>query len=195
MKYLFLLTLAVALGARAGDTSGKAVECRFGDTYFLMATTDLRAFMELRSYEKDRILDSVVLDSRYMPPEFAIKDLVAGDSPEFIIRTKNGGTGLSETHLAVYGIVGRTIQRFGDFVIDRQVASWPDSEYREKLSGKVSFPKRNELLYRYTQVLTQNGKTRTNAVTQMFSFDPKKGGYERAKEPNKPAAPNPARTL
>ncbi|MEI6781073.1 MAG: hypothetical protein WCQ21_09160 [Verrucomicrobiota bacterium] len=180
---LAFLLLALSCAAGTQRPIGGAVEYHFDNSYALVAVTELRAFLELRSYERDAVLDNVVLSSRYMPPEFEAKDLVLGEDPEFIVRTRGGGTGIAETHLAVYGIVGQHIRRFGDFVVDRQAQSWPDSDYQEKLSGKVSFPKKGELIHRYTQAVRKKGKTVTKSATERFTFDSKQMQYERAKQP------------
>ena len=179
MKPRLLCILALGFVAASDHRSGDAVEYHFDHSYALIAVTEMRAFIELRAYEHDAILDSKVLSSRYMPPDFEVKDVLLGDDPEFILRTRDGGTGIGETHVAVYGVVGRHIRRFGDFVVERHAQSWPETEYREELSGKVSFPKKNELVYRYNQVLTRHGKGVTNSVTQLYSFNPKKLKYEQ----------------
>jgi hypothetical protein len=160
------------------------MECHFGDSYALVAATDMRVFLELRAYDQDRVLDSVVLSSRYMPPEFEVMD--AGTrGPEFVLRTRDGGTGFAETHVELYGITGHRIRRFADFVVARSAHSGPEEppRYDEELSGDVSFPKQDELLYRYKQVVTQDGKTTTNSVTELYSFDIKKEGYEKTSKP------------
>jgi hypothetical protein len=184
MRLLFILPLICTLVGCATSRSGRAVEYHFSDTYALVAATDMRVFLELRSYDHDQVLDSVVLSSRYMPPEFEAMDAGAR-GPEFIVRTRDGGTGFAETHVALYGIIGQHIRRFGDFVVARSAHSGPEEppRYDEELSGDVSFPKTDELVYHYKQVLTQDGKTVTNAVTQFYSFDAEKAEYEKAKQP------------
>jgi len=180
MRLLLILPLLCMLaGCATTSRSGSAVEYHFSDTYALVAATDMRVFIELRSYDHDQVLDSVVLSSRYMPPEFEAMDAGAR-GPEFIVRTRGGGTGLAETHVALYGIIGQHIRRFGDFVVAR-LSQGPD--YEEELSGDVSFPKEGELVYRYKQVVTQDGKTVTNSVTEFYSFDTKKAEYEKTKKP------------
>jgi hypothetical protein len=184
MNARLLLAVLFAFAANAHPRYGSAVEYRLDNSsYALVAATDLSVFLELRAIEGDRVIENVVLSSRYMPPEFEAKDLAGDDNVEFIIRTRDGGTGFAETHCAVYGIVGGHIRRLGDFVEDRSAESWPDSEYREKLSGKVSFPKRGELIYRYTRSVTKRGKTTTKSVTERFSFNQKRMEYEQAKKP------------
>jgi hypothetical protein len=182
LRLLFFL-LALGCVASTQRSSGAAVEYHFDNSYALVAVTDLRAFLELRSYEGDAVLDNVVLFSPYMPPDFQAKDVVLGEDLEFIVRTRDGGTGIAETHLAVYGIVGQRIRRFGDFVVDRQAESWPESDYHEKLSGKVSFPKKGELIYRYTQTVRKQGKSVTKSVTERYTFNSKQMVYERVKKP------------
>ncbi|MGA2855163.1 MAG: hypothetical protein ABSE90_13685, partial [Verrucomicrobiota bacterium] len=122
--------------------------------------------------------------SRYMTPEFVAMDAGAR-GPEFIVRTRDGGTGLAETHVALYGIIGQHIRRFGDFVVARSAHSGPEEppQYDEEFSGNVSFPKDDELVYRYKQVITQEGKTATNSVTEFYSFDTKKAEYEKTSKP------------
>jgi len=110
----------------------------------------------------------------------------AGTSgPQFIVRTRDGGTGLAETHVALYGVFGQHIRRLGNFVVARSEHSEPAEppQYDEELSGDVSFPKEDELVYRYKQVITQEGKTVTNFVKQFYSFDKTKAKYERTNQP------------
>jgi hypothetical protein len=175
--------LVAGLAAAGQRQNGNAVEYHFGDRYVVIAVTELRAFLEIRTYDQDRIIGNVVLGSRYMPPDFEAKDVVLGDDPEFIFRTRDGGTGFAETHFSIYGVLAGHLRRFGDFVVERQAESWPTSEYREDLSGKVSFPAKNKLEYRYHQIITKEGKTQTNSVIQSFLFNEKAGKYERTKRP------------
>lgn len=183
MRILVILPLLSALAGCATSRSGSAVEYHFSDTYALVAVTDMRFFLELRSYDQDQVLDSIVLWSPYMPPEFEAMDKGAR-GPEFIVRTRDGGTGFGETHVALCGIVGEHIRRFGDFVVARSAQSGPDQPpYEEALLGDVSFRKEDRLVYRYKQVLTQDGKTVTNSVTEYYSFDIKKASYEKTSQP------------
>ena len=71
------------------------MEYHFSDAYALVAATDMKVFFELRSYDQDQVLDSMVLSSRYMIPEFEAID--AGKrGPQFMVQTRDGGTGLGE---------------------------------------------------------------------------------------------------
>lgn len=184
MRLILILPLLFALTGCATSRSGSAVEYHFAETYALAAVTDMNIFLELRSYDHDQILDSVVLSSRYMPPEFQARH-VGARGPEFMVWTRDGGTGFAETHVALYGIIGQHIRRFGDFVVARSEHSGPEEppEYHEELSGDVSFPKDDQLVYCYKQVITQDGKTATNSVTEFYSFDRKKAEYEKTSKP------------
>src|SRR5512139_3027170 len=101
------LTLFVTLGFRgvASDTSGNAVECHFDKCVLLIASTDLNVYLQTMPYGRDRVLHLVSLSSRYMLPTFEIRDVVGDDSPEFVIQTRDGGTGFAETHTSLYGVV------------------------------------------------------------------------------------------
>jgi hypothetical protein len=184
MRLLLILPLLCMLGGCATSRSGSAVEYHFSETYALVAATDMTAFLELRSYDHDQVLDSVVLSSPYMPPEFEAMDAGAR-GPEFIVRTRHGGTGIAETHVALYGVVGQHIRRFGDFVVARSAHSGPEEppQYEEELSGNVSFPQKDQVVYHYKQVLTQYGRTVTNSVTELYSFDTEKAEYEKTQKP------------
>jgi hypothetical protein len=183
-KLLLILPLLYLLAGCATSRSGSAVEYHFSDTYALVAATDMKVFLELRSYEHDQVLDSVVLSSRYMPPEFIARDAGAR-GPEFILWTRDGGTGFAETHVALYGIIGHRICRFGDFVVARSEHSGPEEppQYEEELSGDVSFPKEDEVVYRYKQVIVQNGKRAATSATNLYTFNAKKSEYEKTKKP------------
>jgi hypothetical protein len=175
-----IVALAGALSACAGEGTGRAREWHYqgSNTYLVIAATDLRAFLDLRSYDDDKVAESVVLYSPYMPPEFEAKDVAGDADPEFLVRTRSGGTGLAETHLRIYSVAGSHIRELGDFVVDLQSVSWPEPTRRETLSGKVDFGAKGRLTYAYTQVLTQDGVTVTNTATIGFAFDPKSGRFE-----------------
>ena len=160
------------------------MEYHFSDAYALVAATDMKVFFELRSYDQDQVLDSMVLSSRYMIPEFEAID--AGKrGPQFMVQTRDGGTGLGETHLALFGVVGQHFHKYGDFVISRsefQDDLGSDS-YREELSGSVSFINADELIYHYKQVVTRDKTTTTNSAVEFYSFDTKTVEYERKRQP------------
>ena len=160
------------------------MEYHFADTYALVAATDMRVFIELRSYDHDRVLDSVVLSSRYMPPECQARDAGAR-GPEFIVQTRDGGTGFAETHVALYGVVGQHIRRLGDFVVARSEHSGLEesARYDEELSGSVSFRGNDELVYRYKQVLTQDGNAAAKSVVEVYSFDTETLEYAKTGNP------------
>jgi hypothetical protein len=184
MNIRFLLLLFLAFAANARPRYGSAVQYGIDNSsYALIAVTDRSVFLELRTFEEDRVIENVVLSSRYMPPEFTTRDAAVGESPEFIIRTRDGGTGFAETHCAIYGITRGHIRKLGDFVVARSAESWPTTEYSETLTGKVSFPKKGELIYRYTQSITKQGKTTTTSMTQRFLFNSTQMKYEKAKKP------------
>jgi hypothetical protein len=140
--------------------------------------------IELRSYSGDRLLDDVVLMSRYMPPEYEVDDLVLDETPEVIVRTRGGGTGVKETHLQVFGFVADRIVRFADFIVDREIIAEGNEERR---SGSVSFPEKNKAIYQYTESLIRDGKRTTMKATQTFDFDSNRRTYERTKEPEQAA--------
>jgi hypothetical protein len=183
MKLCFLCLFALACVAASHQRRPDAITYPLGPLYALVAVTDDMAFLELRKCQGDSIIDSVTICSRYMPPDFDLEDVVLGSEDEFLIRTRGGGTGIAETHLEVYGVVGNRIRRFGDFVVDRQAESWPDSDHHEKLSGKVSFPKKGELIYRYTETIRKGGKSVTKSVTERYAFNSKQMEYEPVRKP------------
>lgn len=183
MKLNFFCLVALACLAASHQRRPDAITYPLGPLYALVAVTDDMAFLELRDYKDNSIIDSVTICSRYMPPEFDLKDVVLGSEDEFLIRTRGGGTGIAETHLAVYGIIDKRIRRFGDFVVDRQAESWPDSDHHEKLSGKVSFPRKGELIYRYTETIRKGGKSTIKSVTERYAFNPKQMEYETVRKP------------
>ena len=106
MKQYLVFILLFAVVALAHSQNRNAVEVHFDKNYAMIAATDLRVYIELRSYDKDRLIHNVVRQSRYMAPEFEIKDIALDDSPEFLVRTSDGGTGIAETHLTLYCVVG-----------------------------------------------------------------------------------------
>lgn len=176
------LTLSLRSVAPAGGNPGNAVECPFDKCVLLIASTDLSVYLQTMPYDRGCVLHLVSLSSRYMPPTFEIKDVVGDDSPEFVIQTRDGGTGFAETHTSIYGVLGDHIRKLGDFVVAREADPFPDSSYRERLVGRVTFPKKDQLRYRYTQVVTKKGTTKTNSFDQVLVFDKKQFKYAAQKK-------------
>ena len=184
---LILITIAItALISHADDRIGQAMEYHFqgSNTYFVISTTETRAFLDLRTYDADKVVQSVVLSSRYMPAHFEAKDVASDDGLEFLVQTRDGGTGIAETHEKVYGLYNSNIRLLGDFVIEHQSESWPEPTHRQIIKGNVTFPAKNRLNYSYTKVLTENGITTTNIVVEAYIFNNNSGRFEKTKGPN-----------
>lgn len=157
------------------------------DKYVVAAATTNLMILELRKYKGDQLVDDVVILSRYMVPEYEIKDVAFDETEEVIVRTRGGGTGISETHLAVFGVVGDKIVRFADFIIDRQ---YIHRDYQEKRSGTVSFPEKNKLIYQYMDSTIREGKSVSKDVIEIFTFDPGSMKYRSTKETEQQRAPD-----
>lgn len=188
MKWLWVILFLVAMPAHADQSTGTA--CRFGvgqDRYCVIAATYEQLFIELRNYSGDRLFHDVVLISRYMEPEYEIKDVVLDEYEEVIVRTRGGGTGIKETHLNIFGFISDRIVCFGDFIVDRQLIL-PDRQ--ENRSGAVSFPEKNKLIYRYTDSVVQGSQSVGKDVTETFVFDSGALKYTRTKEPEQTVAPD-----
>lgn len=187
MKWIILIILIVVGSAHAGELGGAASDFGVGpDTYCVVAATPNRLILELRKYSNDQLLHDIVLMSRYMVPEYKIDDVVLDDPFEIIVRTRFGGTSIAETHLEVFGFVADKIVRFGGFVINRKSIF---QGYCDSLSGEVSFPKKNYLLYRYKEEITE-AKTVMNKVVITYIFNPETLKYEKAKEPEPDRPPD-----
>ena len=196
MKWIALAILIIAVPAHAEETSIAGDDfssLTAGDfsvgpkTYFVVAVTPNLALLELRGYSDDRVVDSIVLRSPHMLPEYEVNDVASDDTFEVIVRTAYGGTGISETHLEVFGIIGDRIVRFGDFMIARRFV-YRDRE--EMLSGTVTFPKKNVVVYRHSDSVSEGGKAVSKEILELFTFDSKTMKYQSAKEPEQLRAPD-----
>jgi hypothetical protein len=197
MKWIaltFLLIIAVSAHAEETDIAGydfasvSAADFGVGPkTYFVVAATPNRAILELRRFSDDAVVRDVVLWSPHMLPEYEVNDVVSDDTLEVIVRTAYGGTGISETHLGVFGVVADRIVRFGDFIIARRFV-YRDRE--ERRSGTVSFPDKNQLVYRYTDSIVEKGKTLSKDVVETFVFDSETMRYKSTREPEQMRAPD-----
>jgi hypothetical protein len=186
MKWIPMVFALMVLTANAGDQVGQAMEYHFqgSNTYFVISTTEFRAFLDLRTYETDKVVQSVVLSSRYMPPIFETKDVAGDNGIEFLVRTRDGGTGIAITQLKIYGLINSNIRKLGDFVVELESESWPEPTRKETREGEVTFPEKNRLIYHYTQVIALNGTTVTNKVSESYAFNSKSQKFEKTKSPN-----------
>jgi hypothetical protein len=165
--------------------TGQAMQSRVSSNcYVVIAATDTHVFLELRSDEHDQLIQDVVLDSLVYSPEYQAKDVVLDDNWEYLVRVAEGGTGLHEWHLKVYGVIDKQIRQLGDFVTERKLAYTPASLRGETLKGVVTFPRKNEIVYRYTQVVRQGGQTVTNSVCQKSLFDLRDCIFRMTESPN-----------
>jgi len=176
MKLTLAIFALITLTANADERTGQAMEyhCQ-GSNYLVIATTDSHAFLDLRACDDDKVVQSVALLSRYMPPEFEVRDIVADDELEFLVRIRGGGTGIAETHLIIYRIIKNKITELGNFVVEHE-SDLAGSE--ETIKGDVTFPEKNQVVYRYTQVVKEDGKTNTNKAIKTFVFNSKSGKLE-----------------
>ena len=187
MKCLCLFLLLVSVPAYADQSSGTASKFGIGpNRYCLVAATYDLIFVELRSFSEDRLLHDVVLLSRYMEPEYDIRDVVLDEYEEVVVRTRGGGTGIKETHLKVFGFASDRIVLFGDFIIERELTG---PAYQEMRLGTVSFPEKNRLFYKYADSIVRDGKSVTKEVIEVFTFDPKSMSYRMLKEPEQLRVP------
>ena len=78
MKYLLLIILFSIIVPAYADTPGTNAADFYVDeeTYGVIAAANWRLILELRSYSDNRLIDDVVLSSRYMIPKYEFKDLV-----------------------------------------------------------------------------------------------------------------------
>jgi len=187
MKWIQAIVALIVLTANADDEAGKAMEYHYegSNCYFVIAATQSRAFLDIRTYDNDKVVQSVVLSSRYMPAYFEARDVAADDGMEFLVWTRDGGTGIAETHLKIYGVIEDNIRKMGDFVVDHHSESWPEPTEEQTIKGEVTFPARDQLVYNYTRVITHDGSTVTNVVSETYAFNSRVNKFKRTTSPNK----------
>jgi hypothetical protein len=189
---LFLLIVLVAAYAQSAYTMDFAVGA---DKYVVVSSTTTEVAVELRSRSGGQLLQNVAIYSPHMVPEYEVQDVVFDGTPEVIVRWAAGGTGISETHLQVFGIGIEKIVSFGDFIVSRDLVDdfiHPSGEktYRERLYGIVTFPGKDSLLYRYTQDVREYHKTSTTMAIERFTFDDKMMKYAVIKKPEQMRPPD-----
>jgi len=189
MRFITTWLVMIFATIYAYGESGNASEHHFqgSNAYFVITTTDIRAFLDLRSYENDRVVQSVVMYSPLSPPSYETTNVVVDDDVKFqclVFATDAFGTGFYEKHLKIYGIIRNNIRKLGDFIVDAQY-SWPTDDPKDKtIKGEVSFPEMNRINYLTTQVITQNGKANTNRTTETYFLNHQSKKFEKTKSPN-----------
>lgn len=147
------------------------------DRYVVIVPHEPRIFIQLRDMVSDRLIQDIVLSSRYMDPLHDCFDVVLDDQPELFIKTRNGGTGLASTNLNIYTVYEDKMVMIGDFPIDYYCAH--PNNIEEHILGDVSFPQKNIALYTYNQEYTENGHTKTTAQSESYHFDTQKQKFKK----------------
>ena len=147
------------------------------DRYVVIVSHEPRIFIQLRDMVSDRLIEDIVLSSRYMDPLHDSFDVALDDQPEIIIKTRNGGTGLASTNLNIYTVFKDRMVMIGDFPIDYYCAN-PDN-IEEHILGDVSFPQKNIALYTYNREYTENGHTKTTAQSESYRFDTRNQKFKK----------------
>jgi hypothetical protein len=172
MKATLAFFLMLPLLAFADGYYGQAQEYHFqgSNSYAVVFTTQVRAYVELRTYD-GKVLESLDIYSPYMKPTFEVKDVVGDDRLEFLLITRSGGTGLASTSLHIITIANDHLIDVGRFIQDEHAASWPKTNWSHTVQGSVDFPKKDQVIYRSSEVVTQDGVSRTNVVVEVYQFD------------------------
>ena len=189
MKWIAQLLISLPLLAYAGGDYGQAWEYHFqgSNSYTVVFTTQIRAYLELRTYE-GKVLESLDFYSPHREPDFDVKDVVGDDKLELLIRTAAGGTGIGRTSLSIFMIADGHFQQVGRFVLDETAASWPETNWCHTVKSTVSFPKKDQVSYRSMEVETKDGITRTNTVAETFEFDSATLTLRKTKEKPQPTS-------
>ncbi len=172
MKWIAPFLVTVPLLTNAGGDYGQAWEYHFqgSNTYAAVFTTQIRAYLELRTYD-GKVMESLDFYSPYERPEFDVKDVVGDDRLEFLLRTSAGGTGIGQMALTIFTIGNEHLHQVGRFVLDETAASWPETNWCHTIKASLDFPKKDQAVYRSTEVETKDGITRTNTVSEAYKFD------------------------
>lgn len=79
-------------------------------------------FIDLRRTGNDRVLDSKWILSRYMSPEYEMRDVTSDGQDEILVYTKTGGIGVASRNLTVYAINGSKLVEVGNFELERALS-------------------------------------------------------------------------
>jgi hypothetical protein len=146
------------------------------DRYVVIVSQEPRIFIQLRDVGTDRLIQDIVMSSRYMEPLHDCIDVVLDDQPELFVKTRNGGTGLSSTNLSIYTVFKDRIAMIGDFPLDYYCTH---ADIEEHLRGDVSFPQKNLALHTFNRDYTENGHTKTTAESESYRFDTHKLKFKK----------------
>lgn len=151
------------------------------DRYVLVVSEShlRRLFIQLRSHEDDRLLDEVVLISRYMEPAYKEADVIniegetEPNEKELVVETRGGGTGIATTTLDIFAFIEDRIVNIGSFVIDHYLTARPLKNYTEKIKGEIRFIATNKLEYEFKKEIEENGKRSVIKRIEKYVFDAK----------------------
>ena len=172
MKTMKRLLLALVVLSAAQSRGGEAWEYHFqgSNSYIVAFTTDIRAYLELRSYE-GTVLQSIDIYSPHSEPNIEATNIVGDATLEFLLRTNGGGTGLDVTDVRIFTFMNGRIHEIGGFVLEESDFGYPDESESRKVHGKLQYPRNGEVVYLAKEEHTKNGVTTTNSTVEAYVFD------------------------
>jgi hypothetical protein len=186
MKKIIIITL-ISVAALLFFSNSWAIETATASVnyyydlnrYVLIARYEPRLFIELRSFENDKIIDDMVISSRYGTPTFSFKDVILDDNEEMIITSAGGGTGLYVNQLMIVAIIDDKLVNVGEFNLRYEGGAF---NYSEKTIGTVQFTKKNELIYSYKKNVDDDGKKSFEKKADRYIFNVDKNKFEKIKK-------------
>ena len=154
--------------------------------YVLVApcgTTELR--IELKSPDDDRILNSRRVLSRYMEPEYEVRDITGDGIGEILVYTKGGGPGIATKQLTIYAVRGGKLVEAATFELEKTLSvgaggckvSLPDGTQaympvkESKSRGSVNFFPDGIILYSFACAQREDTELALDFKTEEYRFN------------------------
>jgi hypothetical protein len=181
IKYITIILLIFASSSSWANENAETAVNYYDklNRYVFVAYYEPRLFVELRSFHDDKIIDNLVISSRYGIPVHSFKDVIIDDNEEIIIKREDGGSGLYVKQMIIIAVINDKLVEVGKFDLRNRGGF---DKYKEDLTGKVDFTKKNELIYRYKKIIIDHGKKTVEKKADHYFFDVAKNKFEKIKK-------------
>lgn len=187
MKFFVLLLLLLTADFSIADSDRGAKTYSYGEMYVLIVPCDTsELFIDLRQAADDRVLDTKRILSRYMPPEYEMRDVTGDGIDEILVYTKGGGSGVTTCDLIIYTVDDEKLIKAGVFEVEGHLSvdgggcevALPDGTggympaKEAKSRGAVKFLLGGTILYSFASAQREDTELILDFKTGEYRFNP-----------------------
>jgi hypothetical protein len=142
------------------------------DRVLLSISSPSHLIIELKTDSEGKCIDLYDFHSPYLEPSATFKDILGTSSPEILVETGSGGTGVYRRSVTLLTVQEGRLKQIGDFLLE-QTQDADVIDWSEVTKGSVSFPEHNTVLHEWTTTITNkvDGSETTTAASDRYRYN------------------------